>query len=189
MVHLTIFASGNGTNAEKLMEYFEFDDEITINAVFTNNIDAFVIERAKNYGVAYEVFDKNQFAEEKFNRLLDQYLTDYIVLAGFLWKVPEHLIKSYPNKIINIHPSLLPKFGGKGMYGENVHKAVLLSGENESGITIHLVNEEYDQGRILHQVKCDVSSSDTVMSLAEKIHKLEHEHLPRVVKEYITSSS
>ncbi|MCP4459426.1 MAG: phosphoribosylglycinamide formyltransferase [Cytophagales bacterium] len=185
MIHLAIFASGSGTNAEKIMEFFEFDEEITVSVVFSNKTDAFVLKRAENFGVPFKLFDRQEFADPQFSRRLDAHQVDYLVLAGFLWKVPEHLLKAFPNKIINIHPALLPKYGGKGMYGDRVHEAVLENGDRKSGITIHLVNENYDEGRILFQAECEVLINDTVDELASRIHQLEHRHFPRVIKEYI----
>ena len=188
MIHLAIFASGNGTNAERIMNEFEVDQEITVSAVFSNRADAYVLKRAENFGVPTEVFDRSQFSNPGFSRRLDNHQVDFIVLAGFLWKIPEHLIRAFPKKILNIHPALLPSYGGKGMYGERVHQAVLMNNEQKSGITIHLVNENYDEGRILFQAECEVAN-DTVMSLAEKIHRLEHLHFPRVIRNYVMRSS
>jgi len=171
------------------MEYFEFHEEVTVSVVFSNKPDAFVFERAENFGVPTENFDRQQFESENLSRRLDEHLVDFIVLAGFLWKIPEHLLKAFPDKIINIHPALLPKYGGKGMYGDRVHQAVLDSGEKKSGISIHLVNENYDEGLILFQEECEVKPGDTAETLASRIHGLEHEHFPRVISEYIQSCS
>jgi len=189
MIHLAIFASGGGTNAEKIMKYFEFHEEVTVSVVCSNKTDAYVLNRAENYGVPFEIFDRSQFASDKFSRRLDAYQADYLVLAGFLWKIPNHLLKAFPNKIINIHPALLPKYGGKGMYGDHVHELILANEDKESGITIHLVNENYDEGRVLFQAICDVKAEDTVETLAARIHQLEHKHFPRVIEEYIESCS
>lgn len=185
MIHLVIFASGSGTNAEKIMEAFEFDHEITVSAVFTNKSDAGVIKRAEDFGVPVEVFDKAMFVDPTFGRKLDMHQADYLILAGFLWKVPGHLVTAYPDKILNIHPALLPKYGGKGMFGHHVHQAVLENGERESGITIHKVNENYDEGQIIFQAKCDVAVDDTSSTLAQRIHALEHKHFPEVIREYV----
>jgi len=171
------------------MEFFELDEEVTVSVVFSNKADAFVLKRAENFGVPTENFDKEQFESEKFSRRLDEHLVDFIVLAGFLWKIPEHLLKAFPNRIINIHPALLPKHGGKGMYGDRVHQAVLDSGDKKSGITIHLVNENYDEGRILSQMECEVKPEDTTEALASRIHGLEHKHFSTVIEEYIQSCS
>ncbi len=189
MIHLAIFASGSGTNAEKIMEYFEYNEQVSVSVIFSNKSDAFVIERAENFGVPTEVFDKQQFSDTQFSRRLDLYQVDYIVLAGFLWKIPEHLLQAFPDKIINIHPALLPKYGGKGMYGNRVHTAVLQSDDMKSGISIHLVNENYDEGRILFQAECGILTTDLVEDIAMRIHKLEHQHFPRVIEEYIQSCS
>ena len=188
MINLIIFASGSGTNAEQIMKEFEFNHDISVAAVFTNNPQAGVIKRAESYGIPIECFDKEQFNIPVFGRRLDQYLADVIILAGFLWKVPNHLVTAFPRKILNIHPALLPKFGGQGMYGDNVHQAVLEANESESGITIHLVNDFYDEGEVLFQAKCDVAKDDTVDSLASKIHQLEHKHFPLVIKDYVKNS-
>ena len=185
MIHLAIFASGSGTNAQKIMEYFEFDEEVTVSAVFSNNPQAHVLTRAEDFGIPTETFYKAQFGSGDFSRKLDQHQVDFIVLAGFLWKVPEHLLLAFPDKIINIHPSLLPRHGGQGMYGDRVHESVLLSDDKKSGITVHLVNEIYDEGRVLFQAECDVLKGDTSQSLATRVHLLEHAHFPRVIQEYV----
>ena len=187
MVHLAIFASGSGTNAQKIMEHFEFNEDITVSVVFSNNPKAYVLTRAEDFGVPIETFDRVQFGSDVFSRRLDEHQVDFIVLAGFLWKVPEHLLRAFPTKIINIHPSLLPMHGGKGMYGDRVHESVLACGDKKSGITIHLVNEIYDEGRVLFQAECDVLPSDTSELLATRVHLLEHAHFPRVIQEYIRS--
>ena len=187
MIHLAIFASGSGTNAQKIMEYFEFNLDVTVSAVFSNNPQAQVLTRAEDFGIPAETFDKVQFGSEIFSRRLDKHQVDFIILAGFLWKVPEHLLREFPDKIVNIHPSLLPMHGGKGMYGDRVLESVLASGDKKSGITVHLVDEIYDEGRILFQAKCDVLPGDTAELLATRIHSLEHTHFPRVIEEYIRS--
>ena len=189
MIHLAIFASGSGTNAKKIMEFFEFDEEITVSVVLSNRLDAHVLKRAENFGVPTETFDRQQFSDPQFSRRLDAYQVDYIVLAGFLLKVPNHFIKAFPNKIINIHPALLPKYGGKGMYGARVHEAVLASGDKKSGITVHLVNENYDEGKILFQTECEVLANDSTDDLASRIHQLEHKYFSRVINECILSSN
>ncbi len=184
-VNLAILASGSGSNAENIVRYFEGDPRIMVNAILSNKQNAFVLERAKKLNIPSSTFNKDEFNEASFIKKLEN--IDYIILAGFLWLIPKHIINSFPNRIINIHPALLPKYGGKGMYGDNVHKAVIEAGEKESGITIHLVNEEYDKGKVLHQSKCSVESGDTPEDLAKKIHELEHRHFPRVIEEYIQS--
>lgn len=182
---LAIFASGSGTNAENIVKYFQNDERVKISRIFTNRPDAFVLERAKSLEIPASVFSREEFRNPAFLEKLKN--IDYIILAGFLWLIPEYLIEAFPNKILNIHPALLPKFGGKGMYGDKVHEAVISSAESESGITIHLVNEEYDKGKILFQAKCDIETNDTPESLASKIHELEYAHFPRIIEEYILS--
>lgn len=180
---LAIFASGSGTNAENIINYFKTHSEIQVEEVFSNKQDAFVHERARKLGVRSSYFKKAEFHKESFLERLNG--VDYLILAGFLWLVPAHLIKAFPNKIINIHPSLLPKYGGQGMYGAHVHNAVIAAGEKVSGITIHLVNEAYDQGKVLFQGQCMVEENDTADMLASKIHQLEYEHFPRVIEAVI----
>jgi phosphoribosylglycinamide formyltransferase-1 len=187
MIKLAIFASGSGTNAEKIMEFFEDDHDISVGAVFCNKPNAGVIERAKKFGVHVEIFDKKDLEISHFCKRLDFHFIDFIVLAGFLLKIPSHMIKAFPERIVNIHPSLLPKYGGKGMYGDRVHEAVLANKDIESGITIHLVNDVYDDGRILCQKKCEVLMSDSTGSLAARIHELEHQYFPKIVNEYVRS--
>ncbi|MEQ9424395.1 MAG: phosphoribosylglycinamide formyltransferase [Cyclobacteriaceae bacterium] len=186
MQRVAIFASGNGTNAEVLFNYFKDHDEVEIALVMCNNTKAQVIERAKNHKIPVVTFDRNDLYETKkvLNTLRVEDI-DWLALAGFMWLLPSHIVHKYPNKIVNIHPSLLPKFGGKGMYGSKVHQAVLDSGDKETGITIHLVNEEYDKGKIIFQATCEVADSDTPETLAEKIHKLEHEAYPDTLENLI----
>jgi len=184
-INIVIFASGSGSNAEQLVKHFGQIDGINVTGIFANKSNAYVLERAKNLNVPSEVFDRAAFKKESFLEILEKYQADYLVLAGFLWKVPDYLIQAFPDKIINIHPALLPGYGGKGMYGEHVHNAVIANKEKQSGITIHLVNENYDEGRILFQASCDISENDTPDSLATKIHKLEHEYFPKIVEDYV----
>ncbi len=184
-INLTIFASGSGSNAENIANYFEGHQQIRVNEILSNRSDAFVHERAKNLSIPSSTFSKDQFRDPSFIARLEE--ADYIILAGFLWLIPEYLVKAFPSRIINIHPALLPKFGGKGMYGSHVHEAVIASGDEESGITIHLVNEEYDMGKILFQARCEVDADDTPEILAKKIHTLEYEHFPRAIEDYIRS--
>ncbi|REE01700.1 phosphoribosylglycinamide formyltransferase [Marinoscillum furvescens] len=183
--NIVVFASGSGSNAEQLIKHFEAVEDISVSAVFCNKPNAYVLERAKKLGVPSEVFDRSSFHDEQFLNRLQKFEADFIVLAGFLWKVPEYLIGAFPDKIINIHPALLPSYGGKGMYGQHVHEAVIANKEPFSGITIHLVNENYDEGRTLFQAKVAVGAEDTPDSLAQKIHQLEHQHFPVVVEDYI----
>jgi phosphoribosylglycinamide formyltransferase-1 len=187
---IAIFASGSGTNAEEIFKYFQSHPFIDIVLLLSNNPEAYVLERAKKYDVATKLFSKNQFREsdEVVNWLKQSRIT-HIVLAGFLWLIPKNIIAAFPHRIINIHPALLPKFGGKGMYGMKVHAAVKAAGERETGITIHEVNEKYDEGRILFQTKCEVLSSDTPEQIADKIHLLEHAHYPNVIEKWITERS
>lgn len=187
MINAAVFASGEGTNAENLFQYFANDARIKIKLVITNRDDAGVIARAEKYKKNVQIVSKT--ALENYTQQLIEFLKveniDLIILAGFLLKIPEAFIKAFPDKIINIHPSLLPKYGGKGMYGMNVHKAVIENKETESGITIHLVNEEYDKGKILLQAKCEVSANDTPESLSKKIRELEFEFLPKAVEIFL----
>ena len=180
---LAIFASGNGSNAEKIFEHFKGSDHVEVSLLLTNNPNALVIERAKRYNVPVAVFNRKGFYEtEEITDMLLSHEVDLIVLAGFMWLVPPSLVKAFPNKIINIHPALLPKYGGKGMYGDFVHKAVVEAKESESGITIHFVNEHYDEGQIIFQERCTVSPDDTPETLAGKVHLLEHRFYPQVIE-------
>lgn len=186
MTRIAIFASGSGSNAENIANYFSDCPTVDICLFLTNNSNAFVLERAKKLDIKSLVFDKAQFLKtDEILQFLQENNINLIVLAGFLLKIPDNLIKSFPNKIINIHPALLPKFGGKGMYGDNVHKAVVESKETESGITIHYVNENYDEGKIIFQAKCEVLSTDTYECVAAKIHELEYEYFPKVIESLI----
>jgi len=188
MKKIVIFASGSGTNAENIIKYFENKATATVVAVFTNNPNAKVIERASNFQIPTEIFSKEDLNQGKvLQKILDS-SPDLIVLAGFLLKMPENIIESFPNKIINIHPALLPKYGGKGMYGMNVHKAVVENNEKETGITIHYVNENYDEGNIIFQKKVTLLVSDTPEVVAEKIHELEQKYFPPVIDDLLTSS-
>jgi phosphoribosylglycinamide formyltransferase-1 len=187
MKKIAILASGSGSNAENIAAYFSNNPDVEISSILTNNSDAFVLKRAEKLNIPSFIFSKNDFFEsnEVINYLLDKEI-DFIVLAGFLWLIPENLIQQFPNRIVNIHPALLPKYGGKGMYGMNVHKAVVANHESESGISIHLVNEKYDEGKIIFQAKCEVNSTDTPENVAEKIHHLEYEHFPKVIEELLS---
>jgi phosphoribosylglycinamide formyltransferase-1 len=183
--NLAIFASGSGTNAENIAKYFFGHQTISVAKILSNNSEAFVLERAINLGINASTFNKDEFKSVAFLERLEN--IDYIILAGFLWLIPAYLIESFPNRIINIHPALLPKYGGKGMYGSKVHESVVAANEKESGITIHLVNEEYDKGRILFQAKCSLEDRETPDSLATKIHSLEYEHFPKEIEKFILS--
>lgn len=185
---IVIFASGSGTNAENLINYFNKGNAAHVELVLTNNPNAKVLERCKNLNVSAMSFNRFSFYEEPHvENLLLGIQPDLIVLAGFLWKFPENLISLFPKKVINIHPALLPKYGGKGMYGMNVHLAVVNNKEKESGITIHYVNENYDEGAVIFQATCQINSKDTADDVASKIHKLEMEHFPKVVSALLTS--
>ena len=186
MKKIAIFASGSGTNAERIMQHFSSGEAAKVSILLSNRKDAYALERAKKFNVPTHVFNRGEFYESDgvIQRLKQQGI-DLIVLAGFLWLVPGNLVEAFPDKIINIHPALLPKYGGKGMYGKYVHEAVIASGDKESGITIHYVNQKYDEGRIIFQAKCPISPSETPDSLAGKIHELEYEHFPKVIEELI----
>lgn len=186
---IAIFASGNGSNAEAIIQYFKSSETIAIALVLSNNADAYVLQRAKRAGIEARSFTREDFGQaEKIVQYLTEFGITHIVLAGFLWLVPEYLIRLYPNKIVNIHPALLPKFGGKGMYGNRVHEAVKLAGEVETGITIHLVNEHYDEGKILFQGKCRLTPEQTPADIAKCVRSLEHEHYPAVIEKWILNS-
>lgn len=185
MKRIVIFASGSGSNAENIHTQFT-NESIEIVAIFCNNEKAGVIERANRLQIPLVLFNRNDFNNTDIvEQLIISYQTDLIVLAGFLWKIPERLIQLFPNKIINIHPSLLPKFGGKGMYGHFVHEAVINAKESKSGITIHYVNEYYDEGDYIFQAECEMKSTDTPETLAQKIHLLEFAHFPQIIKKII----
>lgn len=181
--NIAIFASGEGTNAQTIIDYFKSSQKIKIALVVSNKSTANVLNRAKNNNIATLVIDRNGFYESNnVIEVLKNANIDLIVLAGFLWMIPENLVKAFPNKIVNIHPALLPKFGGKGMYGMNVHKAVIEAKEKESGISIHFVNEHYDEGKIIAQYKCEVSENDTAEDLAKKIQLLEYNHFSKTIE-------
>lgn len=183
---IVIFASGSGSNALNLINYFNNSDKARVNAIFVNNISAGVIQKALNNQVAIQTFKRNDFYDtNNVINWVNTYQPDIIVLAGFLWLVPESFITYFNDRIINLHPSLLPKFGGKGMFGKNVHQAVIDAQETESGITIHKVSKEYDKGEILCQVKFSINPDDDVATLESKIHELEFIHLPRTIENLI----
>jgi phosphoribosylglycinamide formyltransferase-1 len=188
MSNIVIFASGSGSNAEQIIRHFEGDSEHSVKLVLTNRQDAYVRVRAEQLSVPCLVFNRHDFYET--GRILDALResdTGLVVLAGFLWLVPDNLLKAYPGRILNIHPALLPDYGGKGMYGHRVHEAVIRDHRTESGITIHVIDEVYDKGRILFQAKCPVLPGDTPDSLAERVHVLEHRHYPEVIRAYLKS--
>lgn len=186
MKNIAILASGSGSNAENIANYFASSPEVNISLIISNNPNAYVLERAKRLGIASLVVPKTEFtAADKLIATLKEHNIDFIVLAGFLLLVPAKLIEAYPGRIVNIHPALLPKHGGKGMYGDNVHKAVVAAGDKESGITIHLIDEHYDKGTTFFQAKCPVEPTDTPDDVAAKVHALEYEHFPRVIGEIL----
>ena len=179
-------ASGSGSNAENIAKYFEGSDYAQVSFIMANNPDAFVLERAKRLGIESAVVTKSEFMQaDGVVAMLKERDIDFVVLAGFLLLVPAKLIQAYPGRIVNIHPALLPKHGGKGMYGDNVHKAVVECGDTESGITIHLIDEQYDKGTTFFQAKCPVLPGDTYEEVAAKVHALEYEHFPRVIDEIL----
>lgn len=184
MKRIAIFASGAGTNAQKIIEYFLNSKEIVVDSLWSNDENAYALIRAEKLGIETFTFDSDEFyrSNEILDRLYDHRI-DMIVLAGFLWLVPRNLTELFT--VVNIHPALLPKYGGKGMYGLNVHKAVLASKDKESGITIHRVNQDYDKGRIIFQATCPILPKDTPETLAARIHELEHQHYPRVIEEVL----
>lgn len=189
MIKIAIFASGSGSNAQKISEYFNNVDGVEVSLIVTNNPNAYVLERATQLNIPTHIFNRESFYKtEDIVSVLKNGKIDFIVLAGFMWLVPKYLVAAFPNKIVNIHPALLPKFGGKGMYGDHVHKAVKEAGESETGITIHYVNEAYDEGNIIFQAKCNVEKTDTPDTIAEKVHALEYEHYPKVIESVIQKS-
>ena len=181
MYRLAIFASGEGSNAQKFIEYFKGRSDIGISLIVCNRKEAGVINKAKEGGIQFIIVDKDTFynTDSVLNELKKE--ADFIVLAGFLWMVPDNITKAFAGKMVNIHPALLPKYGGKGMYGAKVHEAVIANKEKESGITIHYVNDKYDEGKIIFQAKCVVDGADTPDSLAKKIHELEYKFYPLIV--------
>lgn len=186
---LSIFASGSGSNAEKFFEHFRNHPKIEIVSVFTNNKSAGVIERADRFGIQHHVYNRTYWETgEQIIKILKEEEVDFIVLAGFMLLIPEKLVKEFSDRIFNIHPALLPKFGGQGMYGSNVHKAVKAAGETESGLTIHFVNEHYDEGKIIFQEKCQLETTDSAEDIAAKVLKLEHKNYPKVVEQEVLKS-
>lgn len=186
MIKLAIFASGSGSNAENIINYFKDSAEVKVSLILTNNPSAGVIERGRRLNIPVIVFSKTIFTQtDDVVNLLKENGIDWVILAGFLWLVPQNLIHAFPDRIINIHPALLPNYGGKGMWGHHVHEAVVANGEKESGITIHYVNEQYDEGKVIFQAKCVLEDGETADSLASKIHELEYEHFPVVIEKEI----
>lgn len=180
---IAIFASGSGSNAQKIMEYFKYSDDAEVALVLSNNPDAYVLQRADNFEIPTHIFDKQDFYHtQEVVDIVKRLEIDIIVLAGFLWLIPQNLLKAFPNKIINIHPSLLPKHGGKGMYGDRVHQAVLTAKDEEHGITIHFVNENFDEGEVIYQAKFKVDAQDTLEIIKFNGQQLEHLHYPKVIE-------
>lgn len=186
---IAIFASGNGSNAQRIADYFRERGGVEITAIYCNKPGAFVLERAKSLEIPSVLFDRNTFYNtDDVLQDLESRQAEWIILAGFLWLIPLNILEKYAGRIINIHPALLPKYGGKGMYGTKVHEAVVAAGESESGITIHLVNEHYDEGQVLFQAVCHLEPGETPDSLAAKIHALEYAHFPVVIEKILNQS-
>lgn len=186
MKNIAIFASGSGTNAQQIAEYFSSSDLARIALILSNKPDAFVLERAKKFNIPTVTFSRKDFYESDIILdILKNHNIDIIVLAGFLWFVPDNILRGFPRRIINIHPALLPKHGGKGMYGEKVHQAVIQSGDKRTGITIHFVNDHYDEGEIIFQDSFEVLPGDTPESIAQKVHQLEYLHFPRIIENVV----
>ncbi len=186
MRKIAIFASGSGTNAERIIKYFANTNTASVLLILSNKKDAYVLQRAKNLNVKFMTFDKERFNNsDEIIKILKDLKIDLIVLAGFLLLLPKKILDAFPDKIVNIHPALLPKYGGKGMYGMNVHKAVIENNEKETGITIHYVNDKYDEGAIIYQAKCKIETNDTPEIIAEKIHLLEYEFYPNIIEKII----
>lgn len=189
MKKIVLFASGNGSNVENIIQYFKTNKSIAVTGLFTNNPQAKVLEKAKSHNVASFVFSKNDLESNLVLQKLQSIQPDLIVLAGFLLKFPEHIIAEFPNKIINVHPALLPKYGGKGMYGMHVHQAVLENKEKETGITIHYVNEHYDEGEFIFQTSINIEECQTPEEIAAKIQELEHDYFPKVIDQILNPKS
>jgi phosphoribosylglycinamide formyltransferase-1 len=183
--NIVIFASGAGSNAQRIIDHFKEDKKAKVVLIVCNNFKAGVLQIASKENIPVLPIEKSRFSETGYMSEIQDYQPDIIVLAGFLWKIPEIFIHAFPGKIVNIHPALLPAFGGKGMYGMAVHAAVIAAKEKESGITIHYVDEKYDHGETILQVKCALDENETPESLAKKIHQLEHEHFPKVIEQLL----
>ena len=180
---IAIFASGSGSNAQKIMEHFKKNTEAEVVLILTNNPQAYVLQRADNFEIPSHIFTRQEFYDtDDVIRILKNLQVDLIVLAGFLWLVPPDLLQAFPNKIINLHPALLPKYGGKGMYGDHVHKAILAANEEESGITIHFASEQFDEGEIIHQSKFKIEPGDNLEMVKFKGQQLEHQYFPKVIE-------
>jgi phosphoribosylglycinamide formyltransferase-1 len=186
MKKIVLFASGNGSNVENIIQFFKNNNSVSIVGIFCNNPHAKVLERAENHKIEATIFNKTELNDTLVLEKLNQLQPDLIVLAGFLLKFPSHIIASFPKKIINIHPALLPKYGGKGMYGMNVHQAVIDNHEKETGITIHYVNENYDEGEFIFQQATNIEDCKSAEEIASKVHELEHEFFPKIIEKIIT---
>ena len=183
---IAIFASGSGSNAQKIMEHFKKHTDAEVAIVLTNNPEAYVLQRADNFEIPTHIFDKHEFYEtDNVVDLLKNLNIDLLVLAGFLWLVPDTILANYPKRIINIHPALLPKYGGKGMYGDRVHKEVLANGDEESGITIHYVNEDFDTGEIIYQARFKIEKNDDLEIIKFKGQQLEHQYFPKIIEQVL----
>lgn len=183
---IAIFASGSGSNAQKIMEYFKNHALAEVTLILTNNPDAYVLQRADNFEIPTHIFNRKAFYQsDEVIQLLQKLDIDLVVLAGFLWLVPQNLLKAFPNKIINIHPALLPNYGGKGMYGDHIHRAVLAAREKESGISIHFVNERFDEGELIQQFRFKIDKNDQLENIRFKIQQLEHQHYPKVIEQVL----
>ncbi|MEM1260739.1 MAG: phosphoribosylglycinamide formyltransferase [Bacteroidota bacterium] len=189
MKEIVLLASGSGSNVENIITYFDGHTNIKVSCVLTNRADALVLKRCKRLGIPAMYFNRHAFMESNVVlELLKSLHPALIVLAGFLWKIPECFVTAFPKQIINIHPALLPKYGGKGMYGDAVHEAVKNNGEEETGITIHYVNEHYDEGTIIHQEKVTLNSGDSPETIAQKVHALEYDHFPKVIEKLVSNN-
>lgn len=182
MHSLIVFASGRGSNAQAIIDFFNANGKAKVSLIVSNKADAGVLDIAKKEHIPFLIIDKHTAKEMLLVEQMMEYKPSLVVLAGYLWKVPETILNAFPNRIINVHPALLPKYGGKGMYGHHVHEAVVANKEKESGITIHYVNEHYDEGNIITQARCSVAPTDTPDDVAHKIHKLEHYFFPRTIE-------
>jgi phosphoribosylglycinamide formyltransferase 1 len=186
MRNIAIFASGSGTNAENIIKYFSTRKSAKVSLVLSNKREAYVLKRAATLNVRSVFFDRKELYEkEKVVRYLLMYKIEFIVLAGFLWLIPQEILDLYKNRVINIHPALLPKYGGKGMYGEKVHQSVIANHDKESGITIHYVNKDYDEGDIIFQTRCKIEKGDTPDTLASKVHALEYKYFPKIIEDLV----
>ena len=185
--HIVLFASGSGSNAQQVMAYFKDHPQIKVVALFSNKADAYALKRAENFKIPAFSFTREAYQNGSLLQQVQSFKPDLLVLAGFLWLIPLDFLQALPNKIINIHPALLPKYGGKGMHGLHVHQAVIAAQEKESGITIHYVNEHYDQGASIYQHTCPVNPSDTPEQLAARVLELEHTYLPKIIEKLLKS--